>query len=363
MIKPKRILQIIGSLDMGGAETMIMNIYREIDKNEIQFDFLITDPKVGFYENEAKELGARIYKSKTKSRHPVRYSKDLKKIIAANKYDTVHVHATNAYAALPLLVAKNAGVKKRICHSHNSQGINKNIQSILRLCLNRQATIKISCSDLAANWMYGKNSSDYLVINNPIDVRKFIYSETKRELIRQKLGIKNEKVYIHVGRFAKQKNHNFIIDIFQEILKIQSNSFLILIGDGYLIEEIKKKVLDYDITGKVFFLGIIDNVQDYLSASDLFLMPSLFEGFPVTLVETQANGLPSLLSDKITQQVRLTDIITFNSLNSDALNWAEKAVTLTKKAYNRANYTDAIAILYDSKNIAKKIEEIYLLEG
>lgn len=363
MIRPKRILQIMGSLDMGGAETMIMNIYREIDKNKIQFDFFISDPKVGFYENEAKELGARIFRSKTKSRHPVKYSKDLKKIIVTNKYDTVHVHATNAYATLPLLVAKKAGVKNRICHSHNSQGINKNIQSILRLCLNRQATIKISCSDLAANWMYGKNSSDYLVINNPIDVRKFRYNETKRELIREKLGIKNEKVYIHVGRFAKQKNHNFIIDIFQEILKIQSDSFLILIGDGYLLEQIKKKVKDYNISRKVFFLGIIDNVQDYLSASDLFMMPSLFEGFPVTLVETQANGLPSILSDKITKQVRLTDLIAFNSLNSDAQIWAKKSVNLTNKVYNRANYTDVVAVLYDSINIAKKIEEIYLLEG
>ncbi|MFA5687386.1 MAG: glycosyltransferase family 1 protein [Bacilli bacterium] len=361
-MKKIRVLQIIGSMEVGGAETMLMNIYREINKEVIQFDFFLNSDKEGFYEKEIKSLGGKIYKTKPKSKHPIKYIKDLKSLLKINQYDVAHIHASSTKNFLPLKILNSCGVKKTIYHSHSSKGINAVIQKFFQNSVVRNSTIKIACSDLAASWMYGSKAKEAHIVFNPIDVNKFKYSQKDREDIRNLLNINGKKVFVHVGRFNKQKNHKFLIEIFYEINKIDNNTILLLIGEGLEENKIREQVKDLKLLGKVMFLGIKEDVFRYLSASDLFIMPSFIEGLPVTIVETQANGLPSLLSNTITKDIQQTNLVTYLPLSETAINWATQALKLVKhnELNDRTLYTNKIEKIFDAKVIVKQLEKIYL---
>lgn len=358
----KKILHVIGGLDAGGAETFIMNIYRNIDKTKYQFDFFINTQHHCFYEEEAQKLGATIYRTVMKSKKPIKYIRDLNKVLKEENYDAVHIHTTNAYAAIPLFVIKKAKIPIRIVHSHNSRdNISLYLQRILRCYLNHGLTKNLACSKKAGEWMFGKKQGDVQIINNAIDIKRFEYNSLKRFIIRKELMIDDEKiVFLHVGRFSKQKNHKRLVDIFAEVHKKNPNTILLLIGDGELFEIIKQYTKEINLEKSICFIGIIKNVEDYLSAADIFLFPSIYEGLPLTLVEAQANGLHCFISDSITDEVCLTPLITKISLNQTDEYWCDVIKHEFKNNEGeRGKYLNNFDKNYDIQVITSLMEHIY----
>ncbi len=353
-----KILQVIGQLGLGGAETMIMTLFRELRRDGIMFDFFICTEKDNYYEKEALQLGARIFKSVPKSVSIFKYCKNLYTILIEEQYDIVHVHASDSYAAIPIFIAWLARVPVKIAHSHNSTGsMNPYIQKVLQKLLNICCNKKLACSHSAGYWMYGNDKN--LFFENPIDVTKFKFSLQERIHLRKKYGLASEKVYIHVGRFSKQKNHCFLINIFHELYKLQPDAKLFLIGSGEDERLIKQEIKRLHLEEAVIFIGKTPNVHTYLSMADIFLFPSLYEGFPLTLIEAQASGLPCYVSKTITAQVRITDLVSFISLDISSQDWANEIMKDTclyesREIYNKEVYAD-----YDIKKVADKLKDVY----
>ena len=268
----------------GGVESVVMNYYRNIDKEKIQFHFLCDEDSTDIPYQEIEKLGGKViiippYQKLFK------YQKELYRIFKENNYKIVHSHI-NAISVFPLRIAKKAGVPIRIAHSHstsNKKEWKKNIlKMILRPFSKLYANQYFACTEYAGKWLFGKKvveRKELNVINNAIDLKKFEFNENTREDLRKELGIKEDVLVIgHVGRFMKQKNHDFLIDIFNELIKKNDNSILILIGQGPLLNDMKQKVRDLKIEDKVKFIGQIRDVEKYYNIMDVFLFPSIYEG-------------------------------------------------------------------------------------
>jgi len=359
MSEPLRILQIIGSMDVGGTEATIMNIYRKVDKAKVQFDFFVSVSKDCYYDEEIKKMGGNIYHTLTKSTHPLKFSRDLYLLIKRNKYSVVHVHAYNSMAAIPITVAKLAGGKKRIVHSHNSSSGNIGLHKVTRPLLNIMATHRFSCSDLASDWMYGNKKDQSVKINVPVDCTEYYYSQEVRNAKRREWGCENCTVYGHVGRMAAQKNHQYLIDIFNELSKADDTAKLVLVGKGELRSSIEAKVANLNLSDKVIFLGTVDHVSQVLNGLDAFIFPSLFEGLPGILLEAQANGLPCYISNVISKQIQITDLIHMISIERSPKEWAEVILQSRDRLINREAYNKLIYNLYDSQAVAQKLMDEY----
>ncbi len=328
---PIRILQIVTIMNRGGLETMLMNYYRNIDRNKIQFDFIVHRSEKGAYDDEILSLGGNIYHfSPISFKNLIRYQKDLSTFLRNNpQYKIVHSHL-DSLSALPLAIAKRAGVPVRIAHSHNAS-FDKNLKAKIRNSakglIKYTATDMIGCSNEAANFMFGKNAKGYKVINNAIDVEKFRYNPKKRAEVRDSLKIsKNCLVIGHVGRFDYQKNHEFLIEIFNEIYRKNKNSVLLLVGNGNGMADIEYRVKELGLKNAVRFLGSRSDIPDLMQAMDVFVMPSRFEGLPVVSIEAQASGLRTYFSDVVTHDVAVTKDCHFISLDYKAAYWANQVL-------------------------------------
>lgn len=363
MKEPIRVLQIVTTMNRGGLETMLMNYYHNIDRATIQFDFLLHRSEKSDYEDEIKLLGGNIYRVSPLNPFSFSYRNELKQFFLQHKeYKIVHCHL-DCMSSLPLYYAKKTGIKRRIAHSHNSNQ-DKNLKYILKLFYKRKipkiATDLFACGEKAGNWMFNNNS--FKVINNAIDTSKYIYNECKRNKIKKELNLDNNFVIGHIGRFNEQKNHEFIIDIFYELTKLNGSAHLLLIGEGDLKESIIKKVKTLNISEKVTFYGLCDHVNDILQVFDVFIFPSLYEGLPVTMVEAQASGLKCFISNKVPKECILTKNVEILNLNDSVERWA-KNINKYKNGYIRTNTIKEIRDNgYDIKNNAKKFEEFYLNE-
>ena len=357
---PIRILHIVGGMGTGGAETLIMNWYRSIDRTKVQFDFLVHHKEKMFYDDEIESLGGRIYRFSLSNDHNIfRYRKELYKFFASHpEYKIIHGHHST-YGVLYLSVARKCGIPFRISHSHIAS-YSKTLKGISFYLLSRfykkYANIYFACSLAAGHYMYGEDK-DFKVINNGINTTLFGFSKEKRGEIRTKLNIPDNVLTLaHVGRFHDQKNHHFLIDVFSQVCKLIPNSRLLLLGVGPLLSDIREKVKALGLDKNVLFLEQRPNVQDYLSASDLFVFPSLYEGLPLTLVEAQASGLPIVCSDTITEETKLTDNYYILSLEQSSKEWADKIVEVSKKTIAR---DDAHFIVrrkgYDCQDIANQL--------
>ena len=316
-MKKRKIIHIIGSMNIGGAETFLMNILRNIDKERYEFVFVCYGEAKFDYEEEIKKEGARIERiSIPKTVGFFRYIKELEELFIREKPDVVHAH-TYYNSAFSMLAAKKVGIETRITHSHNTKSDVKEgivyviYKKIMKYIINKYSNVFLACGiDAGRAIFYKKNK--YSVIYNGIETERFIFNKESRKLKREELGIKDDEFVIgNVARFMPVKNQSFLIDIFNEYLKINNKSKLILIGDGPTKEEIQKKVTKYNITEKVLFLGIRKDVNQLYNTMDLFVFPSLFEGFPVVLIETQINGLKALVSDNIDKTVKKSENIAF----------------------------------------------------
>jgi len=371
MKEPIRVLNITRVFQAAGIESFIMNVYRNIDRDKVQFDFMITKNEVECYDQEIADLGGKKYSIEVKGNNSffciLKESIGLYKFLKRHTYKVIHVHYTTPLRATYLLAAKLAGVPVRIYHSHSAEVSGKShikllVYNFFRKKIEKWGTHWFACSQAAALWMYTKSVIDNrkaCIIYNGIDVKRFEFNKDKRSLIRSELGIDDKFVLIHTGRFLEQKNHPFLIDILFEIRKRYRDVKLLLLGNGKLMNDVKKKVKDYGLEGDVVFLGIKSNVEDYLSAADCYVMPSLYEGLPVAAVEAQCSGLPCVLSDSITKEVALNDDLIFLSLRDSIDIWVN--TILAYKVFNRSGKSNIVAKRgYDINLVAKQIEHFYL---
>lgn len=340
--EPIRVAQIMGKWLGGGVEAVVMNYYRHIDRSKIQFDFLCDEDSTNIPYEEIEKLGGRVILIPPYQK-AFKYNKELKRIFKENKYQIVHSHISTM-SIFPLFAAKCAGVPVRIAHSHstsNKKEWKKNLlKQILRPFSRVFANRYMCCSELAGRWLFGDKEYDkgnVYLLNNAIDLDKFKYDEKLRNKKRKELGIKDDTLAIgHIGRFVEQKNHRFLIDIFNELHKKNPNSILLLAGQGPLQEEIKEKVHSLGLDESVEFLGQRNDANELYQAFDVFCLPSLYEGLPVVGVEAQATGLLCIFSDDMTKETKVLDTTEFLSLNQSVEEWTYTIIEKTKK-FKRLN--------------------------
>lgn len=359
-MKKCKVLFAVNAMNMGGLENFVMNIVRNIDLSRFYIEFLYCDNKVTYFDEEIEKLGLRITRITSRSESLKNHLKDLKEFFKHKQFDTVHINYNSSLCFTVARAAKKAGVRNIIVHSHNSYAKKAFFHKLCKPFVKKYANKYFACSQLAADWMFTKKinkSGEVTIINNAIDSERYCFSDKERYRIKQELGLQNKFIIGHVGRFNYQKNHKFLIDIFNEYLKINPDSVLLLLGNGELYNEIQTYVNDLSLTEKVVFAGIRDDIAEILSAIDCFLMPSLFEGLPVTLVEAQASGVRCLVSDTITKEVELTDAIEYFSIRKSAEEWAKQ---IKKNPKNRIEYNKKIKFSsFDIKIEVKELENFY----
>lgn len=367
--QPIIVAQVMGKWLGNGVESVIMNYYRHLDHSKVQFDFICDEDSTRIPYDEIKKLGGRVFLVPKYQNLP-KYLKALEKLFKENQYRIVHSNI-NTLSVFPLYAAKKAGVPIRISHSHstsNPKEWKRNlIKNILRPFSKRYATDYFACSELAGRYLFGNKAFDQgevKIIHNAIDIEKFKFDEVARKKLRKELGIKDSTVVIgHVGRFVQQKNHTFLVDVFKEYHKKNPDSKLLLVGSGPLEDEIKKKVEKLDLKESVLFLGQRDDINKLYSVMDVFCLPSLYEGLPVVGIEAQAADLPCVFSDKITNDIKITDSIKFMKLTDKIKLWSDeitKAINSKRpstksdkcaKEYNIEKAVISLMVEYLSKNV------------
>ena len=364
--EPVRVAQIIGKWLGGGVESVVMNYYRHIDRSKIQFDFICDEDSTNIPYEEIEKLGGKVILIPPYQKI-FKYHKELKKILKEGNYKIVHSHI-NTLSVFSLFAAKCAGVPVRIAHSHsttNKQEKKKNlVKQILRPFSKVFATDYMACTEHAGRWLFGNKEYDngnVYLLNNAIDLDKFKYDEKLRKEKRKELNIKEDTLVIgHVGRFVEQKNHRFLIDIFNEVHKQNKNSVLLLIGQGPLMDEIKQKVKILGIEDSVKFLGQREDVSELYNAMDLFLFPSLYEGLGMVLIEAQANGLPCVASTEVPEIAKISEQIFFKGLDDDVEDWKNNLLefkNFDNRKYKLENYKNDI---YDINSQVQKMLNYYI---
>lgn len=365
----KKVLVVGMTQNPGGIENVIMNYYRNIDRNSIQFEFLCNTEIVA-YQDEIIKLKGKIIKIPSRSKNFFKYKKALKKFFStnANQYSAIWVNFCNLTNLDYLKLAKKYGIKKRIIHSHNSQSMYSKIIDIIhnynKNFIDKYATDFWACSKEASEWFYNDKvvkNHKIVIINNAIDLDKFSYNEKTEKEYRKKLNIDDKIVIGHVGRFHKQKNHDFLIEIFSEIAKQNEKACLLLIGQGEKEVEIKEKVKKLNLEDKVIFLGARNDIAELMQAMDVFLFPSIFEGLGLVLIEAQVAGIPVIASKNvIPNEVKMTNGFIFVSLQKSANEWAEIVLQQIKtKKQNQKNIEYIRKNGYDIKNEVKKMQQYF----
>ena len=359
-----RVLHYVSKMDRAGQETFIMNLFRKIDRDSIQFDFLCTDHVKGDYDEEIYTLGGEIYYMPSVTmRGPLKQVQllfSLIKVLKEQRCDVFHIHTHHAMGAYrDAVAAKIAGVKIIVVHSHNSSALfHLRAHEYFKKMLCKLKIQRFACSKLAGEWMFSKGN--YQVLHNGLDMDVFAFDSHKREQIRKCLGWENKKIIGHIGRFNEQKNQSFLIDVFADIYAKEPQSHLVLVGKGELETEIKNKVEQLGLTEAVSFLGARDDVQILYQGMDLFLFPSLFEGLPVVLVEAQASGLACLISNTISKEAVFSNRTVECNLTDTPQKWADKALELLKSDYDRSEGRYAVQKAgYDITELATQLEKIY----
>lgn len=378
MTEPIRVLHVLGGTGLGGAESRIMDLYRQMDREKIQFDFLVHsgavkragDDAAGrepqFYDEEIGELGGRIYAlPKFKMYNYLAYRNAVKAFFAAHhEYRVVQGHMTST-AAIYLPLAKRAGVPVTVAHSR-SAGTGKGMKALatkfLRRNLYRRADYCFACSEAAGIDAFGEmwvRSGNVRIIHNAIDAAKFVYEPEKRAAARKRLKVEDKLVLGHVGRFSYPKNHSYLIEIFAAVCERREDAVLLLVGDGEERERVERKCERLGVRDKVLFAGNQRHPEDYYQAFDIFLLPSLYEGLPGVLVEAQAAGLVCLVSDRVTREAQATDLVTYMSIDLPPQSWAEAA--LSRIGCERRNtYTELAESGFDVKAQAGRYADFYL---
>lgn len=362
--EPIRVLNLFTIMNRGGAETMVMNYYRKLDKSRVQFDFMVHRPERGAYDDEIESLGGKIYRMPAiRPWTAMQYRKVVRKFYEDHpEYKIIHSHMSEL-GYYDFLEAEKAGIPVRICHAH-SRPYGIDIKSPVRWYYKTLMIPHIShmfmCGEEAGEWLFGKkNKSRFIQLNNAIDTENYRFNEKKRNKLRRDLDLTNQLVIGHVGGFCTPKNHLFIIDIFEQVYKKNKTAVLVLVGDGEDRDKIEEKVRQHDLAEAVRFLGVRSDIQDLLQVMDVFLFPSLFEGLSVASIEAQAAGLPVLISDKVPIECQKTDLVQVVSLNESPSVWAERTLEAAK-TIRRDTSEEIKEAGFDIKENAKFLQDFYI---
>ena len=326
----ERLLCLLSNMNRGGAETFLMKVYRSLDRTRYQMDFCIIVEEKCDYEDEILYLGGRIYRITPKSRDARAFRRELYTLIHDHRYRNVLKITSNAAGFWDLKIAKQAGAARTIARSSNSGDGDSRLQlavhRISRLLWMKYADVKLAPSDLAAQYTFGKKAlsrGDVHLLNNGLDLGVYHFSADAREQIRAQLGAGEKTAVLgHVGRFNTQKNHGFLLRVFAEYVKRHADALLVLVGVGDLEDALRQQVKELRLEEKVIFTGLRTDIPQLLSAFDVFVFPSLYEGMPNTIIEAQACSLPCVLSDTITRQADLCGRLRYLPLSEDSV-WAD----------------------------------------
>lgn len=364
MEKPIRVLQVLARMNRGGAETMIMNLYRNIDRSKVQFDFLVHTEQKCDYDDEIYSLGGNIYRvpQYTVKNH-LTYKKVFNQFFAEHtEYKIVHCHI-NSTAAIIAKCAKKNG-KKIIVHSHSTssgKGVSNAIKDYLQKPLKSAKTtsFRMACSKEAGEWLFG--NLDFMILNNAIETEKFVFNECIREKVRKEYKLQNRVVVGHVGNFTVPKNHSFLIDIFTEIRKKNESAVLMLVGDGGLRQEIEEKVARLGLTDSVIFTGVQANVNELLMGMDVFLFPSLFEGLGIVLIEAQATGLKCFTSEIVVpMEAKATDLLQYITLDNGAKQWSDNVLEVCSQYERENKKLEIVNHGYDIQDNVRILQKFYI---
>lgn len=365
----KRLLCLISCMNTGGAETFLMKVYRNIDRSKYQMDFCINRMDTCFYEKEIKQLGGRIFLIPSKSDNLKEFKSKLTDLIKKEKYEYVLRITSNTMGFMDLKIAKKASAKVCSARSSNSSdgGSVKTriVHKLGKLMYGRYVDVKFAPSDLAAKYTFGKKAYEkgqVSILPNGVDLDIFRFKNDGRNSIRNEFGIsENTKVIGHIGRFMTQKNHMFLIDIFEAFHKKNKDSVLLLVGTGELEQQIREKIESVGLTESVIFAGVRSDIPDMLSAMDVFVLPSLYEGMPNVVIEAQSTGLPCVIADTITKEADITGLVRYLPLTISAEEWALEIEKNCNK--NRVDTKEMfIREGYDIKEVAKKFTELVFNE-
>lgn len=361
-----KVLMVLGNTKMGGTQAFILNLLKNIDLNRFQVDLAInSEEKVGGIGDDVKQMGCQIFfwpYYKIYNKH--RFVKFWHNFLTEHVYDIVHGHSTNS-AAVYLAVAKEMGCKT-IAHSHSAGFRGSKIQQWLKKYYARQvgevADYWFACSDKAAERLYGvdyRKYPRYYDIPNAINAENYLYEDNKAKAIRQQLGVADDEFLCgHVGTFSVPKNHLFLLDIFSEVLKLEPKSKLVCCGAGALMPQVKEKAVSLGILDRIIFPGVVKNCNEFMMAMNVFIFPSIFEGFPVSVIEAEAAGLNVVMSDVITNEVDLTPCIHRCSLSDSPKTWAQTICSLKK--LDRQSFNKAIVeSKYNMRTSIKLIAGLY----
>lgn len=356
-----KILHVGLSPNIGGLESFVHTLYMNINRTKIEFDFLnIYDEPIAF-EDEYKELGSKIYYACSRKKNPIKSLMQIKKIFTENNFDYIHYHCMTYCWPDPIIIGCKYSHAQVIVHSHNtsfstdSSIKEKILHEIGKRKIKKLRFLKVACGKEAGKWLF---DSDFTIFNNGIDVDKFSFNNRYREKIRKQYNIKKSDILIgHVGNFSTQKNYSFLLKCFTELLKLNNNYKLMLIGDETKADQVKEYIKENHLCKKIILTGLVSNSNEYYSAMDLFIFPSTREGFSIAMVEAQCSGVICFASNHLDNDTNVGGNYEIINIDEKAENVAQYINDKLKTDYNRNININA---KYSSKESAKKIEQYYI---
>lgn len=364
--EPIRVLHLLQRMESAGVQTFLMNLYRNIDRNKVQFDFLVHYREDQFFDEEIAKLGGNVYKLSVREDYNLyRYQRELRAFfIHHDEYQVLHGHM-ETLSNIWMKEAERAGIPTRIAHAHtagfgNMRNPKTWVRQMFRYSYPRHATDLFACSQAAGDFMF--RGASYQLVPNAIDVERFRYSESIRRKVRLDLGIPTDALVIgSVGRFHPSKNHAFMLEVFSEIRKLSKSAHLVLVGDGSERGRIEKMAEELGIADSVLFTGVRNDANELYQTFDVFLMPSVFEGLPLAGIEAQASGCLSFFSNGVSKETGVTDLAHFINLNESAQSWARQIIDNLDFSSERSSYADTVSEMgYDINRLAERMESFYI---
>lgn len=365
---PQRILYVNGGImHRGGIEAYMMSYYRNLDKEKLQIDFIVHGYEKGVYDDEIEMMGGKIFRVPVKSKNYIGNIKELKKIFDSNDYKIVHSHM-DAMSTVVLKIAKKSNIPIRIAHSHNTQHLTTNkikylLNEYARKNITKYATHLFACSEPAARWLFGSTNVDkgnVVYVKNAINLEEYAFDPAMRAKYREEFSVEEDLVIGHVGRFDYQKNHSYLIDVFNRLVQEVPNAKLVLVGDGRLKSKIQDKIIEYNLSNNIILLGVRDDVNNIMNAFDVFILPSHFEGLGIVLVEAQANGLKCIASDTTPKEVNISGDVTFLSTDQKNIGCWIRQILQTDVNNRNADINKFVTSGYGIKNEVEKLQQLYL---
>lgn len=373
--EPIRVLHYIKHLESGGGEVLLYNLYKNIDREKIQFDFLVNEVKEEKLDEKIRSLGGRkiVLIKKEPKFIPIKIFivvRELKKLLKKGEYKIFHIHCSNSQGLLYANIARKSGVPVRITHVHNSNVsgsfifIKTFFHNLMKMLYMNAPTKRLACSSIAAEWLYSTGiveKQKYILLKNGIEVEKYRFDFKVRVDKREELGWNDKKILINIGRLEAEKNQKFLLEVFSNICMQSDEYRLLVIGSGSLDYALKQQSKLLKIEDKIKFINYTENVEKYLFASDLFLLPSTEEGLGIVAIESQATGLQTIVSEAIPKEAFISDVITSFSLDNGSLEWAKKILSMEYSVEGRIEVNDVVKNSgYDIKDSAKELQELYL---